>query len=158
MPTAPKTHRPSHYIAPSERRKQHDQKRDSAKERGYSSTGAWNRFSVSIKRERLFCELCSTINIVTGIVDKGCGITDHIVPLEGKDDPLFLEPQAVWALCIKCDRWKSINFDGSYGARKIVATDRSIAGVQQRREQIVQRFKAANNPPGVGIMSVVTCP
>jgi 5-methylcytosine-specific restriction endonuclease McrA len=138
MPKAPRQHRPAHWVPPAVRRKEIDARRKPASERGYNTT--WHKFSAAIKSERLFCELCLTIGKETPIV--GDGVTDHIIAMLGPDDPLFLDPAAVWALCVSCDRWKSIHFDGTYGGPKLVATDRTLAGIEQRRREIIDKFKA----------------
>lgn len=145
MPTAPRQHRQAGYQPPAVRRKEHDRRRGTAASRGYDHR--WNEFAAAIKRDRVFCDLCSTIGHETAIISNG--VADHIIPVTGPDDPLFWEPTAVWALCVACDRWKSINFDGSYGSVKNVAKDRSVAGVERRRMEIVERFRVAQTERGV---------
>lgn len=139
MPKAPKQHRPAHWVHPAVRRREIDRRRASASERGY--TTRWHKFAEAIKRERIFCELCMVVGIETPIVDNG-SILDHIVPVNGPDDPLFYDASAVWGLCRACDRFKSIHFDGAYNGPKLIATDRTPTGIAKRRQEIIDKFKA----------------
>jgi 5-methylcytosine-specific restriction endonuclease McrA len=154
MPKAPPTHRPAHYVAPSVRRKEHDQRRLSASERGYDA--AWSAYSEQLTREILFCELCITIGKETPIAraprerrtpgerQRPISYVDHIIPVESKEDPLFWERSNHWCLCSACNGWKLRQFDGGWGAKVVVATDRTLAGVQQRRAMVVEAFRAAS--------------
>lgn len=147
MPTAPKRHgHTANGIKAA--RQQYDRQRGAAHQRGY--TKRWSDYSTQLCRERVFCELCATLGIDTPIVRAPEGqangeiisIVDHIVPVEnGQHDTLFWEPSNHWCLCVECDRWKSITFDGGYGKPKRQAV-RTLAGVQARRVEVVRERQA----------------
>lgn len=143
MPTAPKQHRPRANQAT-----QHKppETRGTATQRGYN--WQWAKYARQLCQERILCELCSECGRLSPVVrpEKAgrsvTSIVDHIVPVNGPDDPLFWEPVNHWCLCVACDRWKSIRFDGSYGHTKRVAGDRSLAGIAARRAEVVRERKA----------------
>lgn len=44
--------------------------------------------------------------------------TDHIVPVNGEDDPLFYEPMNHQSLCQSCHSEKTAKEDGGFGRRR----------------------------------------
>ena len=41
--------------------------------------------------------------------------TDHIVPVQGPDDPLFWDPSNHQSLCSDCHKHKTAKYDGAFG-------------------------------------------
>lgn len=157
MPRAPTTHRPPGWQPKPERdkvrKRLHDDRRGTAHQRGY--TQRWAEYSRAKSQRDVFCALCLTIGVETDITrvektdssaprQKPVGCTDHIIPVDGEDDPLFWEDGNHWSLCRACDSWKSINYDGGYGQAKKHAADRTLDGVAKRKAEVIRKFKEAN--------------
>lgn len=145
------TRHPRKVFAPSVPVRTADERRESSSARGYGT--AWTKYSLELRRERVLCELClAACGVETGIAGqtttasgrkRSQGVVDHIVPIDGPDDPLFWEPLAVWCLCNSCNDFKSRLFDGTFGARKQHAEDRTLAGVSRRRAEIVLQMRVS---------------
>ncbi len=144
MPTAPRTHR-SRPPQPRQDR------RAGSRQRGYSSR--WSDYADSLCNERIFCELCKPLgrltpicrgkgSISTGERRKLISVVDHIIPVEGEDDPLFWDGNDHWCLCVACDRWKTATFDGGYGHRAVIAGDRTAVGIERRKAEIIAAKRA----------------
>lgn len=151
MPRAPKPHRPANQPSMQQQRRLQDRFRGSAQSRGY--TAQWSAYANQLCRQRVFCQLCSEVGIETCVVRpdtpnesgerrKPVSVVDHVIPVDdGQNDTLFWETANHWALCTACHNWKSIAFDGGWGKLATPAT-RTLAGIEQRRREIVARFKA----------------
>jgi len=101
MATAPKTHRPLTGGTP---RQEHDKRRGSAQERGYDSR--WHKLRALYVLEHLLCEDCEA-NGLTVVVDE----VDHIIPIDGKYDPLRLDAANLRSRCKACHTKKTHNWD-----------------------------------------------
>lgn len=140
MPTAPKTHRP-HGTATAQHREQqrrmYDQQRGTAHERGY--TYEWAQYSQQRRIDHPLCEACLTVGVPTPAT-----CTDHTIPVEDADDPLFWEPRNHRSLCRACHDWKTIAFDGGFGAR-VRPAERTLQGVDRRWGEVVQARREREN-------------
>lgn len=65
--------------------------------RGYGVD--WQRLRLQILAAEPLCRMCAEINRVTGATE-----VDHIVPFNGIDDPLRLDPANLRPLCTPCHR------------------------------------------------------
>lgn len=84
-----------------EQNKARDQRRGTARERGYDSR--WARYSRAYLKQPGH-QLCALR------LDSGCAVVaqcvDHIVPPESKSDPLFWNPENHQPACIHCNSVK----------------------------------------------------
>lgn len=90
MPVKPPTFRPRSMRAPTQRREADDQRRGSARERGYSAR--WDRESATFRRAHPLCLGCQAVERV-----EPSTVTDHIVPHKG--DRGLLWDMANWQPC-----------------------------------------------------------
>ena len=84
-------------------------RRKTAHERGYDS--AWSRYSRQYRRDNPWCVMCLPRL-------KAAKCVDHIIPVKGKDDPLFYDPDNHQSLCWSCHSTKTAQEDGGFGNRK----------------------------------------
>ncbi len=90
------------------KRRQDDKRRGSAHSRGYSYR--WGQYSKS-RLERLpLCVRC----LEQGNIKRAV-ITDHIVPHNGPNDPLFWDVDNHQSLCKRCHDIKTATEDGGFG-------------------------------------------
>ena len=97
MAMAPKTHRPLNSGTP---RQEYDRRRGSAQERGYDST--WHDVRAIKVEMNPLCEDCEA-NGLTVLVDE----VDHIIPINGKNDPLRLDMENLRSRCKACHTRKT---------------------------------------------------
>lgn len=79
---------------------QHDQHRGTAAERGYTSK--WTEYSRRFRKEHPLCVMCLGRNQI-----KPSQHVDHIIPVNGKDDPNFWKLENHQALCHTCHNEKT---------------------------------------------------
>ncbi|WP_235911619.1 HNH endonuclease [Mesorhizobium xinjiangense] len=91
MPQMPGTFRPKHMPSRQEQRREHDQRRGSARERGY--TTAWDKAARGFKRSHPLCLGCHAVGRV-----KPTEVVDHVVPHRG-DNALFWDRTNWQASC-----------------------------------------------------------
>lgn len=101
MATAPKTHKPLHsgFV-----RIEHDKRRGSAVERGYDWT--WHKLRESYVKQHPLCEDCEQDGLTVPVDE-----VDHIIPINGPNDPLLLDPQNLRSRCKAC-HVKKTRMDG----------------------------------------------
>lgn len=105
MPNAPKRHRPGG----GRRWKRHAEAlRGTAASRGYG--WAWQRYRLVFLAEHPICVRHLAIGEIVP-----SRIVDHIVRVEGADDPLFWEPTNHQALCVACHNVKTNAEKGGAG-------------------------------------------
>lgn len=96
MPSMPPMHRPHGWQPPREKAKEEDQRRGSARERGY--TTAWDRASASRLTRHPLCEYCEA-----GAFGEPCitpaTLTDHLIPHRG--DQVIFWNRAHWVSSCK---------------------------------------------------------
>lgn len=101
MPNAPKQFRPPWMRkAARESRRQHDQRRGSARERGYTRT--WEKERAAYLAVNPLCKRCMDHGKVTA-----ASLVDHVVPVEDASDPLFWEVENWQPLCRDCHAVKT---------------------------------------------------
>lgn len=81
MPTMPPTFRPQGQPTRAERARQHDSRRGSARQRGY--TARWDRQAAAFRAAHPLCLGCEALGLVEPTT-----LVDHTVPHKG-DDALF---------------------------------------------------------------------
>lgn len=99
MPTSPPTFKPPWLPRVAVRRQQHrehDQRRGSARERGYDAR--WEKARAQHLASHPLCVCCSA----NGVVEPAT-VLDHIVPHKG-DQSLFWDPNNWQGLCEWCDK------------------------------------------------------
>jgi 5-methylcytosine-specific restriction protein A len=72
-----------------------DDRRGSAQERGYDVT--WRRLRLMQLRKEPLCRMCKADGRITPAV-----MVDHIIPIEGRDDPRRLDEDNLQSLCRTC--------------------------------------------------------
>lgn len=72
--------------------KVYDEQRGTKSERGYTSK--WSRYSKAYRKANPLCVLCEKEGIM-----KLAQCVDHIVPIDGENDPLFWTPANHQSLC-----------------------------------------------------------
>lgn len=77
MPVAPPTFRPKGARTRRQARVEYDQRRGSARERGYGAR--WDKSSAGFKRSHPLCLGCEAVGWVTATT-----ITDHVIPHRGE--------------------------------------------------------------------------
>jgi 5-methylcytosine-specific restriction protein A len=82
--------------------------RGTATQRGYNSR--WSRYSIRYRRLHPFCTECQRQGIL-----KQADCVDHIIPVNGPDDPLFWDENNHQSLCISCHSEKTAREDGGFG-------------------------------------------
>lgn len=82
--------------------KQADYHRPSAARRGYD--GRWRKYRLAFLHEHPVCRACEAQGEYRLATD-----VDHIIPVNGKDDPLFWDTENHQPLCSKHHKAKSIN-------------------------------------------------
>lgn len=87
----PPSHRPAHQATRSEQKREHDVRRGSARERGY--TRAWDKAAVLYRMEHPLCLGCEAIDRL-----QPSTVVDHIVPHKG-DRELFWNVENWQASC-----------------------------------------------------------
>ena len=92
MPTAPGTFRASHAPSRKEMVKEYDQRRGSARERGYSFK--WDKTSLAFLRKNRVCVACEMAGVL-----QSTEVTDHIVPHKG-NMKLFWD-RSNWQACCR---------------------------------------------------------
>lgn len=106
MPYAPKTHRPRHYTA---RPKRIDRRASAERERKQDAYGPeWNRLSGVYFRANPLCEDCGAAPY-NGTRRRH--EVDHIIPINGPDDPLLLEVRNLRTRCRSCHAAKTARHD-----------------------------------------------
>lgn len=104
----------THKLAYKERevvkKREYDQLRGTRTERGYNN--CWVKYSKLFRDKNPLCKHCK---------DKGhlkpSTCVDHIIPVEGSDDPLFWDETNHQALCWSCHSIKTAREDGGYNNR-----------------------------------------
>lgn len=86
-------------------------RRGSAHTRGY--TKRWARYSKLRLQQYPHCVRCMMAGLVVLATQ-----TDHIIPVEGPEDPRFWDPTNHQSLCTPCHSAKTAAEDGGYGNRK----------------------------------------
>lgn len=111
MPQKPRQHRPpGHTRQKREARREQDQRRGSAAERGY--TRKWREHVAWLRQqpEFIFCAC-------------GCGelmqCVDHIEAVSGASDPLFWDLENHQPMTNDCHRRKTIEIDGGFGHKPV---------------------------------------
>lgn len=90
----------------------YDEERGTAASRGYGSR--WSRYSKRFREQNPLCVMCKK----EGKLKVG-NCVDHIIPVNGPDDPLFWEPSNHQTLCTRCHSIKTASEDGGFGNRKV---------------------------------------
>ena len=129
------------------------ERRESSSTRGYGT--AWTAYSLRLRQEKVFCELCAAaFGIETPCAGRTTtesgrkrsqGVTDHVVPPADSRDDLFWTPEGHWVLCQACHSFKSMEFDGTYGKRKIQASSRDLDGIARRKREIIEARRKAQS-------------
>ena len=101
-------HTRANKITAKQKQKSYDKERGSRHERGYDSR--WGRYSVAYRKANPLCVECKKKGIITL-----AQCVDHIVPVNGPDDPLFWEPSNHQGLCNDCHSIKTSTEDGGFG-------------------------------------------
>ena len=101
MATAPKTHRPLHGGTP---RQEYDKRRGSAVERGYDSR--WHKLRAWYVAGNPLCEDCSDKGLTVEVDE-----VDHVIPINGPNDPLRLDAENLRSRCKTCHTTKTYNLD-----------------------------------------------
>lgn len=126
------------------------ERRPSSSERGYNQ--AWTDYAANLRRERVLCELClAAYGIETPCAGqvttesgrkRSQGVVDHILPpRDSHEDDLFWMVENHQVICQSCHSKKSLEWDGTYGKAKVHATDRTIAGVERRKREIIAAMR-----------------
>lgn len=145
MPQAPKRR---HLPRPPRLETKPPERRCSASERGYSH--AWTKYADALRREVVFCAICIELGIETPCAGqtttetgrkRSQGVVDHVVPPRDSEDVLFWMPENHWCLCQAHNSEKSLQWDGTYGKRKIPASSRDLAGVERRKREIIAAMR-----------------
>lgn len=92
MPTMPKTFRSPHVPDRKERGREYEQRRGSARERGYTSK--WDKASKGFLRRNPICKACEAAGVICA-----SEVTDHIVP-HRRDSALFWD-RSNWQACCR---------------------------------------------------------
>ncbi|PKR57611.1 HNH endonuclease [Thalassospira lohafexi] len=92
-----------------EHRKQQDQKRGSASQRGYGSK--WQKARDQFLKEHPLCCRCEAVGLVTAAT-----VVDHIIPHKG-DQKLFWRRSNWQSLCKTHHDQKTATEDGGFGRR-----------------------------------------
>lgn len=90
------------------RRRSYDDQRPSAAARGYGRP--WQVYRRWYLREHPLCLQCQAAGRLAPATD-----VDHIVAIDGPDDPRFWEPTNHQALCHECHSRKTTREDGGFG-------------------------------------------
>lgn len=94
MPSMPPTFRPAGNLTRRESNRRADQRRGSARDRGYSS--AWDKASAGHLRSSPLCRYCLLVEIVTAAT-----LTDHFYPHRG-DQAVFWNRTYWVSSCADC--------------------------------------------------------
>ena len=86
----------------------YDLERGTASSRGYNSK--WAKYSLQYRREHPLCVLFLKDKILTAVQ-----CVDHIVPVNGSDDPLFWDENNHQSLCKTHHGIKTASEDGGFG-------------------------------------------
>lgn len=109
MPFKAETHKPKGWKPPEQRKKEHDQARGTASQRGYDSR--WNKARKSFLENNPLCVRCKAEGVI-----KAANVVDHITPHRG-DQGLFWSLANWQALCKKCHDTKTAKEDGAFKGR-----------------------------------------
>jgi 5-methylcytosine-specific restriction protein A len=90
---------------------QRDTRRGSAASRGYCSA-RWRRFRLHQLGLHPFCAICQVAGRFTAATE-----VDHVVPVDGPDDPRFLAFAAVQSVCHRCHSIKTATQDSTFTKR-----------------------------------------
>lgn len=86
--------------------KRQDRQRGTSTQRGYNSA-RWKALRLSILIERRYqCSACHLYNATD---------VDHLVAVDGPDDPLFWQRSNLDAKCHACHSRKTVAIDGGFG-------------------------------------------
>jgi len=97
---APRQFRPPGWRPRATRKAEADARRASAWKRGYDAT--WYEFRDAWIREHPLCCECEA-----GGLSAAAEHVDHVIPFDGVDDPLRLDPENVQSLCRPCHSRKT---------------------------------------------------
>lgn len=100
MPDAPRQFRPSWAKTPKQSAREYDDRRGSARQRGYGSR--WEKLRRWHLERNPLCKRCQERGHVEAAV-----LVDHIVPVQSADDPLFYEVENLQSLCTACHAIKT---------------------------------------------------
>lgn len=109
VPWQPKKHRPYGARSEQERKKEFDERRESAAARGYDAW--WRRLRKVVLSEEPLCRECSKIGRVVASAE-----VDHIIPHKG-NMKLFRDRKNLQGLCKPCHSRKTATEDSAF-ARK----------------------------------------
>lgn len=105
-----------HTLAHKEReivkKREYDQLRGTRTERGYNNR--WVKYSKLFRDANPLCKHCKAKGYL-----KPSTCVDHIIPVDGPDDPLFWDETNHQALCHFHHSVKTAKEDGGYGNRGI---------------------------------------
>jgi 5-methylcytosine-specific restriction protein A len=90
-----------------------DRQRPNAASRGYCSA-RWKRFRAAQLLLEPLCRLCKAKGVVAIATE-----VDHIIPIDGPDDPRFLDYAAVQSLCHACHSRKTAIEDSGFVRRAV---------------------------------------
>lgn len=93
--------------------KTYDNERGNRHQRGYDSK--WSAYSKRYRIKHPLCLHCEKVGIV-----KQSECVDHIIPVDGPDDPLFWDEKNHQALCHTCHSIKTAKEDGAFGNAKLI--------------------------------------
>jgi 5-methylcytosine-specific restriction endonuclease McrA len=102
VPQRPPVHRPAGLPQRS------TQRRKKTAERGYGYR--WQKYRLAFLRDHPICVRCEADGKLTPATQ-----VDHVVPVNGADDPAFFEPSNHQALCQSCHSTKTNQEDGGFG-------------------------------------------
>jgi 5-methylcytosine-specific restriction protein A len=107
MPNRPPIFRAPGTRTEAERKREFDQRRATARQRGY--TDAWDRAAKLYLFEHPLCVLCARQGRHTAATQ-----VDHIKPHRG-NTALFSDPENWQSLCASCHSRKTATEDGGFG-------------------------------------------
>jgi 5-methylcytosine-specific restriction protein A len=88
-----------------------DRRRGTSTERGYD--GRWAKYRIGYLKEHPLCVECEKNGKYVPAKD-----IDHIIPVNGQDDPLFWEPTNHQGLCHRHHGEKTARENGAFGNKR----------------------------------------
>lgn len=109
MPWAPKTHKAIRNAGSAKAHRSYDQRRGSARQRGYDWT--WAKARAAYLREHPLCEQCLRVRLTVV-----AAMVDHIVPMSDGGDKL--DDDNLQSLCWSCHEVKKAREKRAVRARR----------------------------------------
>ena len=136
MPNKPPTFKPLTSTSSKPAMQIWQLRRGSARSRGYDDD--WNNFSEKLKHyvEYRICAICG----------RASQVLDHVIALNGPNDPNRFNLDDIQPLCHRCHNRKGVRFDGLYGKPRDTSDDgkremqRMLADAKARAERYQARI------------------